>query len=459
MARDRLEAGPRRLLGLGMIALVVAILGVCALAYARVFTPKVPVTMIIDQANNSFWPDADVRLRGINVGRVATATSTGRFAVLNLELQPDAVSFIPRNVVARILPKSLFGERYVALMEPANPTPQRIQAGDVITPDRSADAIEIDAVFNNLLPLLQAVRPADLATTLGAVNQALTNRGAELGDTITRLHDYLSKFNPSLPDLTADIRALPKVTDTYSTAAPNLIEALKNLNTTSRTLVQKRGDFAELYRQLTETSYDLKDFFDDTGDDIIRLVRNIRPIANLLEVYAPQSVCLFGRLADAIPEADRVFSKYRKQNVLHITAELVVNRGKFVPHQDEPDITEERGARCYSNKVPLPQYPGGPPRDGSTHPPASPQTSRVSTFDSVFPDGDNRHLEGRHDVRRERDTFGLQDPRPHGRGNSPRDKDNWTPDNPVTNPRPPSANGSSGGSSSMLTGATPGGNR
>jgi ABC-type transporter Mla subunit MlaD len=345
-------------------------------------------------------------------------------------------------------------------MVPPNPTPQRIQDGDVISPDRSSNAIEIDAVFNNLLPLLQAVRPADLASTLGAVNQALTGRGAELGDTIARLHDYLSKFNPSLPDLTADIQALPKFTDTYSTAAPNLIEALKNLDTTSRTLVQKRGDFAELYRQLTETSYDLKDFFDDTGDDIIRLVRNTRPIADLLEVYAPQSVCFFGRLADAIPEADRVFSKFKKRNVLHITAELVVNRGPYKPHQDEPDITEERGARCYDNSVPSPQYPGGPPKDGSTHPPASDQHSRVSTFNSVFPDGDNRHLEGGYDVRREPDTFGLQDPRPRGRGNSRHDKDKWTRDNPVTNPPPPSSsNGPDGGSASMLTDATPGGNR
>ena len=62
---------------------------------------------------------------------------------------------------------------------------------------------------------------------------------------------------------------------------------------------------------------------------------------------------------------------------LHITAEIVATRGKFVAHQDEPEITDRRGPACYDNTPPLPQYPGGPAMDGSTHPPASPQTSRL----------------------------------------------------------------------------------
>jgi virulence factor Mce-like protein len=297
-------------------------------------------------------------------------------------------------VIARVLPTGLFGQPYISLELPPDPTPQRIQAGDVIGPDHTSSAIEVQTLFEHLLPVLTDVRPAELASTLGAVNQGLANRGVLLGDTISRLHDYLSKFNPSLPALTQDIQALPKFTDTYSGAAPNLIEGLRNLTTTSHTLVDKRADFARLYYEVGRTSYDLRDFFHDTGDDFVRLVRNADPIANLLQRYSPQTVCFFGRLADAVPKADKVFSKSQQGNQLHITAELVVNRGPYRPHADEPDMTDNRGPRCYDNSSPLPQYPGGPAGDGSTHPPASDQHSRLHTFASDQAAGDNRHLEG-----------------------------------------------------------------
>jgi hypothetical protein len=53
-----------------------------------------------------------------------------------------------------------------------------------------------------------------------------------------------------------------------------------------------------------------------------------------------------------------------------VTAQIVLGRGKYLPHQDEPEITDQRGPMCYDNTYPLPQYPGGPALDGSTHPPA-----------------------------------------------------------------------------------------
>ncbi|MDT7566707.1 MAG: hypothetical protein QOG76_5331, partial [Pseudonocardiales bacterium] len=67
---DNLSAGPRRLLGLAMVGLVVALLALCVAVYAKVFTSTVPVTMQIDQVDNSFAPQAEVRLRGVTVGEV-----------------------------------------------------------------------------------------------------------------------------------------------------------------------------------------------------------------------------------------------------------------------------------------------------------------------------------------------------------------------------------------------------
>ena len=373
MAADNLAPLPKRLLGLAMLGLVAALLALCVAVYAKVFTSTVPVTMQIDQVDNSLAPQAEVRLRGVTVGEVTNVSTDGKLATVSLALQPDDASHIPSNVTARLLPKSLFGERYVALEVPPNPSGTEIKAGDVITRDRSSDAIQTEQVFNHLLPLLQAVKPADLANTLGALSQALSGRGAQLGDTITLLHQYLSQFNPALPDLTTDINALPKFTDTYSKAAPDLIEGLKTLTTTTKTLDDKRDDFANLYSTVTDTSKDLKDFLDDNKDNIIHLASDARPTLELAARYSPEYVCLFQRLAAAVPLGKAVFGEGTARPALRVTVELVVNRGKFKPHLDEPDYTDNRGPQCYNNTPPLPQYPGGPAMDGSSHPPASAQ--------------------------------------------------------------------------------------
>jgi virulence factor Mce-like protein len=367
---DNLAPLPKRLLGLAMIGLVVALLALCVAFYNKAFTSTVPVTMRIAQVDNSFLPQAEVRMRGVTVGEVTDITSDGTQAVLDIALQSDQASHIPSNVLAQLVPKSLFGERYVSLVSPPNPSAAAIKSGDVIGQDRSSNAIEVERVFDDLMPLLVAVRPADLASTLGALNQALSGRGPELGQTVSRLHDYLSKLNPAIPQLTDDLKQIPKLSDTYSKAAPDLLEGLATLTTTTKTVKDKKSDFATLYSTLTDTSDDLNDFLDDNADNLVHLVSAARPTLDLLARYSPEYVCLFKRLADAVPVADVAFGKGAPRPGLRVTAEIILGRGKFLSHQDEPEITDQRGPMCYSNAYPIVQYPGGPALDGSTHPPA-----------------------------------------------------------------------------------------
>jgi phospholipid/cholesterol/gamma-HCH transport system substrate-binding protein len=385
MAVDRLPPVPRRLLGLGMIGLVVALLALCVAFYNKVFTPSVPVTMHIDQVDNSFLPQAEVRLRGVTVGTVTSVVTEGREAVVSMALEPAQVRYIPRNVTAQLLPKTLFGERYVALEVPPSPSPERIRSGDVISRDRSGSAVEVEQLFNNLLPLLQAVRPADLANTLGALNQALTGRGEQLGQTLVQLHDYLSKFNVALPELTEDIKALPQVTDTYSAAAPDLIQALSNLTTTSNTLVERQDDFSTLYSTVTDASDDLYDFLKDNKQNLINLVHVARPTLELLARYSPEYVCFFNQVADAVGPIDQVLGKGTNRPAVNITLEVAAARGPYEPHKDEPDFTDDRGPRCYPKTVPQVQYPGGPFQDGSSHQPASGQASRLGALAGALP--------------------------------------------------------------------------
>jgi len=59
---------------------------------------------------------------------------------LDLALSPGEVGSIPSNVTARILPKTLFGEKYVELEIPVDASSRPIAAGDVI--EQSSVSIE-----------------------------------------------------------------------------------------------------------------------------------------------------------------------------------------------------------------------------------------------------------------------------------------------------------------------------
>ncbi|GAA3530150.1 MCE family protein [Amycolatopsis ultiminotia] len=363
---------------LGLVFLVVAALffTTTIAVYRQFFTPVELVKLETDHVGSQLRVGGDVKVRGMLVGEIRSVTSNGDHAELGLALQPDKVDVIPANVSARLLPKTLFGERYVALQLP--PDPQRhIRAGDVIPQDRSDSAIELEQVLDDVMPLLQAVQPEKLASTLTAVSTALDGRGKQLGQTLSRLSDYLGKLNPSLPDLKADITGLANVSDTYDKAAPDLLQALSDLTTTSRTVVEKQQGLSDVYSSVAAASTDLTSFLEVNKDNFIRLTTAVQPTLDVLAKYAPEYPCLLKQLAGSVPEAELAFGKGTAHpEVSRVTIEFAASRGKYLPGVDEPQYDDKRGPRCYP-QVPKPGYwpqypPDGAVRDGSSKP-ASPR--------------------------------------------------------------------------------------
>jgi phospholipid/cholesterol/gamma-HCH transport system substrate-binding protein len=359
----------------GVVFLVVAALFVAlsVAVYRKAFVDVVPVRLETDHVGNQLRVGSDVKLRGLIVGEVRGVRAEGDAAVLDLALDPDTVGRIPGNVSARLLPKTLFGERYVALQVPRQPAAP-ITADAVIGQDRSSTAIELEQVLDDLMPVLQAVQPEKLASTLNAMSTALDGRGEQLGDTLVQLGAYLEKLEPSLPDVRADLRRLADVADLYADAGPDLVTALADLTTTTRTVVDRRSTLDALYAELTTASVDLRNFLAVNRNNLIGLAGTSRSTLDVLAKYAPEYPCLLEQLVDAIPSADAAFGKGSAHpDVTRVTIEITSSRGKYLPGVDTPRYDDKRGPRCYPVAHPpdrFPQYPpGGPIRDGSTKPP------------------------------------------------------------------------------------------
>lgn len=365
-----------QLLGLVFLLVMALFLTVTVAVYRQAFTPVVHVSLNTDHVGNQMQAGADVKARGVVVGEVRAIRSAGDHAVLDLALDPAKVSRIPADVTARLLPKTLFGERYVALQLPRQRPSTPIAAGAVIDEDRSKEAVEIGKVLDDVMPVLQAVQPQKLSATLGAISTALDGRGKQLGDTLVQLGAYLRQIQPAMPDLDADIADLSKVADSYNQAAPQLLQALSDLTTTSRTFVDQQDNLRALYSSLTTTSVDLTKFLQVNQSNLINLTAVSRPTLGVLARYAPEYPCLFQQFAQQVDKSNKVYGKGTDHpDMVHLTLVLTASRGKYLPGVDNPRYTDDRGPRCYQpDPYPgkFPQYPpGGPIQDGSTHPPVS----------------------------------------------------------------------------------------
>lgn len=365
----------RRLLGVGFIVVIAALVGLSIAMYDKAFTPTVNVRLTTDKLGNQLQVLGDVKVRGLIVGSIRQITPTEHGAELDLALDPDKADLIPANVTARFIPKTLFGDRYVALQIPSTPDQRHLGNGDLIRQDTSAPAVELSQALDHLLPVLQAVQPQKLSTTLTAISTALDGRGKQLGDTLVQLGQLVSEINPHVPQLTHDLEALVDVSDTYSNAIPDFVNALDDLTVTSKTIYEQRDNLTAMFADLTTTSRDLEAFLRANSDNIINLADSSRGTLQLLAKYAPSYPCFLKQMSSLVDAAKPVFGGGTNQPGLHATIEVVVDKGKYVPGKDTPEFNEHRGPHCYDPAQmgePFPdQPPDGPLRDGTSHGPQS----------------------------------------------------------------------------------------
>lgn len=353
------------LYGVAFLLVLALLLGLSVAMFQKRFTPVVLVDLMTDRVGNQLQTLSDVKVRGLIVGEVRAIERVGDGARVRLALQPDQVGAIPQDVSARLLPKTLFGERYVDLVVPPNPARQSLREGDVIPQDRSSVAIELEQVFSNLLPMLQAVKPADLAVTLNAMANALEGRGERLGDNLVLVDRYFTELNPNLPVLQQDISGLADVASLYADAAPDLLRMARDLSVTNRTIVAKQTSLAGFFAGTTRFSRTATTVLTENEDRIIRVGRVSRPTLSLLQQYSPIYACFAKGLTGWLPRINQAFGSQS----LHITLEIAPQRPAYKPGE-EPAWLARSGPDCRGLPAPYGSqanpYPGERIPDGTS---------------------------------------------------------------------------------------------
>lgn len=333
----------QRVQGVAFLGVLAVLVATTVAMYEKALTPVVHVVLEADRAGNQLTKGADVKVRGLLVGEVRGIRSTGDGARLDLALQPDEAQLLPRNVTAQLLPKTLFGEKYVALGLPAQADEQPLRAGDVIRQDRTSTALETERAVDDLLPVLRSLRPQDLSRTLDALSTALRGRGDRLGADLQRTAAYLTHLNPQLPTLQHDLAGLADLADSTAEATPALLLVLDNLSASSRSAVTEQPRIDAFLTSTTAFAATAEDLVRDDDRRLVTLARDSVPVLNL---YAAQSAgypCLLSSLAYLEPRIEKSFGG--AQPGLHLTLEATQDNGGYTTGM-EPRYGDTGGDVC-----------------------------------------------------------------------------------------------------------------
>ncbi|GAA3661408.1 MCE family protein [Nocardioides ginsengisoli] len=368
------------LLGLGHVLLVVLIAVATWLFYVQAFAARSEIRLATGTVGNALQKGSDVKLHGVPVGTVTAVEPRDGGATLTLSVQPAALRELSADTTARLLPKTLFGERYVALL-PDHATSARLEPGATIHQDGSDEAVELEQVLDQLLPVLKAIQPDRLSAMLGEFATMLRGNGGALGDTIAAWGRYLAKLNPLTPQMADDLAAFGRVAQTYTDAAPDLVEALDAMTTTSRTLVDERSQLADAFDTVTTAADRSNGWLAHNSDTIIRLSATSRRAMAALAPYASEFPCTLKALRDYIPVMNKTLGKGTRQPGMHVVLTVEPSRGRYVAGQDDPSYSAGGGPRCpyETGKV------GPVPARASAEPATigAPPTSRFRQFSAA----------------------------------------------------------------------------
>ncbi|WP_281728945.1 MCE family protein [Gordonia paraffinivorans] len=331
----------RRLAAVAMVAVLIALIAGASASFLGMFTGTKQVTLVAPRAGLVMNPDAKVKLRGVEVGRVAKISEKDGNAVLTLDIRDSEMSKIPGNVVADIKSNTIFGAKAVNFVVPGEPK-GRLRAGAEISADRVV--VELNTVFQQLVAVLADLQPEKLNATLGAIDTALSGQGDEIGVALEQLTSMLGKTNRHLPALNRLFREAATVTNVYADSMPDLMRTVDNFTVVGNTLVDNTSNLDALLINATGMANTIDGVIAPSKKTLIGALSDLNPIADLLGYNSPGIKCFLTAGAVAGEVAAPFMGE--RNGMLMLDASLLPGKDPYQYPYDLPEVRGEGPPTC-----------------------------------------------------------------------------------------------------------------
>jgi phospholipid/cholesterol/gamma-HCH transport system substrate-binding protein len=273
-----------------LIAVVTGLVLVTAGFFSGTFRSFVPVTLKSDRSGLVMESGGKVKMRGVEVGRVASIDAGSRSVSVQLEIYPDQIRYIPANVQAQIRATTAFGAKYVDLIYPDNPARKRLAPGAVLL-SRNV-SVEVNTVFQNLVDVLHQVDPPKMDSVLTALADGVRGQGQRIGEATTAANEVLLALNSRSDTMRRDWRSFGEFSKTYDAAAHDILRTLDAASTTSQTITSNRAQLNALLLNTIGFARSGIQLFGPSHDNFIEAINSLAPTVDLLMKYNPEYTCL-----------------------------------------------------------------------------------------------------------------------------------------------------------------------
>ncbi len=204
---------------------------VCALIVLTAL--RSPVTGAVSRYTAAFsdvsglYVGDDVRISGVQVGKVETIRLDGRIAKVDFTAQNAHPVFA--NSIAAVRYQTLLGQRYVELVQPARPG-RRLPAGGTIPLGQTIPSFDVAKLFNGFRPIFQALDPAQFNLLGENLLRLIQGDESGIGPFLHDL-DVISKLAVDRQKvITAVIRNLSSISQDLGGKSQQLFHLIATLN-------------------------------------------------------------------------------------------------------------------------------------------------------------------------------------------------------------------------------------
>ena len=266
---------------------------------------------------NLLVKEADVRIAGLNVGKVKDKRLENGETVAELEIDPEFAP-IPADTRAILRIKALLGETYVEL-SPGTPEGKTLDDGERLPKSAIVEAVEIDEIIS----LFDKPTRDNFQGWIRELAKAIENdRGGDLNNAIGNLprfvataDDVLEVLNQEEPALRALVRNSGRTLEAVNERRGQLRQLIGNADDTFGALASRNESLAEVvlilptfldesratFRRLREFSIDTRPLVRDLKPAVQELRPTLRDVGNL----APDLKALFRDLDPLIDQAPK----------------------------------------------------------------------------------------------------------------------------------------------------------
>jgi phospholipid/cholesterol/gamma-HCH transport system substrate-binding protein len=278
-----------------LFLVIAALSAVTILLFNGTLRRTVPLTLVSDRAGLVMEDGAKVKLRGVQVGEVASigaeSAAGNDLSKLSLEMDPGPFQFLPNNVEAEIKSSTAFGAKYVDLIVPDDPSSTPLAPGAVLH-SRNV-TVEVNTVFENLQAVVHSIDPAKLNAVLSAVAESVRGKGERIGEAITDANNVLLAVNPRMPTVRQDWQLFGKTAEAYSAAAQDIVSILDSFSTTSTTITTHAKSLDQLLLSAVGFAQSGINTIGGNQSNLVRAMNILDPTTALLMKYSPTYTCLF----------------------------------------------------------------------------------------------------------------------------------------------------------------------